>query len=235
MTTTTSAPAPADVVLIAAPLVEAIERAWAVIRDRNEDVPRVVVVMASGTIGVPLGSVKYGHFAPVRWARGEGETAESIHEMFVGGEGLKRGGRELLGTLLHEAAHGVAHSRELKDTSRQGRYHNKTFAALAEELGITVEHDAKRGWSSTTVPDATADEYAGVIEALDAAIRDLSRRSEIEGLLATGGTSRKRDNSNNPTPCVCSCPRKIRVAPTVIEEGPITCGVCGDDFEPEEA
>lgn len=33
---------------------------------------------------------------------------------------------------------------------------------------------------------------------------------------------------------VCSCGRWIRVAPSVLEAGPITCGVCGADFEPED-
>jgi len=47
--------------------------------------------------------------------------------------------RDVLGTLLHEAAHGMAATRQIKDTSRQGRYHNRRFAELAAELGITVE------------------------------------------------------------------------------------------------
>jgi hypothetical protein len=29
----------------------------------------------------------------------------------------------VLGTLLHEAAHGLAQARSIQDTSRQGRYH----------------------------------------------------------------------------------------------------------------
>jgi hypothetical protein len=41
---------------------------------------------------------------------------------------------------VHEAAHGLANTRGVKDTSRQGRYHNKRFRALAEELA----------WRSTT-------------------------------------------------------------------------------------
>lgn len=58
----------------------------------------------------------------------------------------------VLGTLLHEAAHGVASTRGIKDTSRQGRYHNRRFAQLATELGIVVAPDGARGWSATTPP-----------------------------------------------------------------------------------
>ncbi len=32
---------------------------------------------------------------------------------------------------------------------------------------------------------------------------------------------------------VCGCGRKIRVSPTVLAAGPITCGMCGVDFAPE--
>jgi len=30
---------------------------------------------------------------------------------------------------------------------------------------------------------------------------------------------------------LCSCGRRIRVAESVLEAGPITCGLCGTDFE----
>ena len=43
--------------------------------------------------------------------------------MLVSGEGLQRGPTDVLGTLLHEAAHGLAQARSIQDTSRQGRYH----------------------------------------------------------------------------------------------------------------
>src|SRR6266545_1119836 len=49
-----------------------------------------------------------------------------------GGEGLRRGARDVLATMLHEAGHGLAAARNLKDTSRQGRYHNAKYKALAE-------------------------------------------------------------------------------------------------------
>jgi len=45
----------------------------------------------------------------------------------------------------------------------------------------------------------------------------------------TGGNGTK---TKTPPPCVCG--RRIRVAPTVLAAGPITCGICGTDFVPEE-
>jgi hypothetical protein len=74
-------------------------------------------------------------------------VAVRLPEVFVGGEGLARGPADVLGTLLHEAAHALAHVRGIKDTSRQGRWHNARFKALAEEIGIQVTRDASIGWS----------------------------------------------------------------------------------------
>jgi hypothetical protein len=54
---------------------------------------------------------------------------------------LVRGPADVLGTLLHEAAHAVAHVRGIKDSSRRGCWTNTRFKALAEELGIEVTKD----------------------------------------------------------------------------------------------
>lgn len=45
----------------------------------------------------------------------------------------------------------------------------------------------------------------------------------------SGGRAKKP----SPPPCVCECARRIRVSPTVLAAGPITCGVCGTDFTPD--
>ena len=88
----------------------------------------------------------------------------------ISGEGLRRTPAEVLGTLLHEAAHALAHARGIKDTSRQGRYHNKHFKTHAEELGLTVEHDDRNGWSASTITTATQLAYARQLDALTEAM-----------------------------------------------------------------
>ena len=205
----------------AAVLVRAIEDTWAAIRKRHPEVPEVILTVGAGSIG-QRGALRLGHFAAARWVRGE----ESVHELFVGGEGLERGAQSVLGTLLHEAAHGLAAARGIEDTSRQGRYHNKRFKVLAEELGIEVEHSAALGYSSTSVPSQTATAYRRQVEVLTAAITAY-RRAEFNG--AGGGR-----NNHNGRALVCGCGRKVRASVTVAEAGPITCGLCGTDFEEEE-
>ncbi len=129
----------------------------------------------------------------------------------------------VLGTLLHEAAHALAHVRGIKDTSRQGRWHNARFKALAEELGIEVTKDSRIGWSPTTIPSGTREAYTEVIDELGRVLR-LHRAVEI-----TGGQAKKP----GPPTYVCGCGRRVRVAPSVLDAGPITCGLCGTDFKPD--
>jgi hypothetical protein len=107
---------------------------------------RWVVVRECGySIGMAGGGLKLEHFAAMRWADPDG------------GEGLARGPADTLGTLLHEAARALAHVREIKDTSPEGRWHDARFKALAEELGIEVTKDSRIGWSPTTSPAITND------------------------------------------------------------------------------
>lgn len=210
---------------ISAPMVDALEQAWADIRERHPELPPAVIVLGAGSIGSRSGALTLGHFAAMRWHT-DNEGSDQLAEVFIGGEGLQRGPVGVLGTLLHEAAHALAHARGIKDTSRQGRYHNTQFKALAEEVGITVTKDPRIGWSPADLPAATRNDYGDTVEVLGRALR-LYRCRENTG----SGTTTK---PTNPPPCVCERGRRIRVATSVRDAGPITCGLCGSDFEPEQ-
>jgi hypothetical protein len=132
----------------------------------------------------------------------------------------------VLGTLLHEAAHGLAHARTISDTSRQGRYHNRRYATLAQELGLEVAHVQPIGWSATSVPEPTAARYAAVLAELAEALV-LWRRAE-QATPAGPGRSR------NALACSCACGRRIRVARSVLEQAPILCAACTQLFRPED-
>jgi hypothetical protein len=201
-------------------LVAALERAWSAIRYRHPQVPEVVMAMASGSIG-RRGELTLGHFAETRW------TAASTKrpELFVGGEGLAGGSVEVLGTLLHEAGHGLAATRHVQDTSRQGRYHNRRYATLASELGLTVTTAGSRGWTLTAVPPETAAAYAGVVEDLARALV-LWRRAEQR---------RSGRRGTNLLPAVCGCGRRIRAARSTLTQAPVVCGRCGGPFQPPAA
>lgn len=205
-----------------AKLIAAIESLWVEIQSRHADVPDVMVTIGAGSEGRGSG-LRLGHFAASRWVGADDE----LHELFVGGEGLQRPAVEVLGTLLHEAAHGIAHTRGIQDTSRQGRYHNKRFEAVAEEVGITVTLAPGIGYSDTTVPAVTAESYAAQVKTLADAMTAW-RRSESRGV--AGG----RTSSNNALPLTCGCPRKIRASRSVLEAGPIICGICDKPFTTDD-
>lgn len=210
---------------ISTPMVAALEQAWADIRTQHSEIPPAVVVLGSGSIGAKAGTMRLGHFAAMRWQHDTDKPeGDQLAEVFVGGEGLRRGPADVLATLLHEAAHALAHVRGIKDTSRQGRYHNAKFKQLAEELGIRVAKDPRIGWSPTTLPDRTRQTYAATVATLADALQ-LYRAAEAPA----GGKK-----NTNPPPCVCECGRRIRAATSVLEAGPITCGICGTEFQSDE-
>ena len=132
----------------------------------------------------------------------------------------------MLGTLLHEAAHGLAQARGVQDTSRQGRYHNRRYATLARELGLDVAHLNPIGWSATSVPELTAARYADMLAELGAALV-LWRRAEQARPAGLG-------RSRNALACSCGCGRRIRVARSVLELAPILCAACTQPFEPDD-
>jgi hypothetical protein len=215
---------------VAPRLVTALDRAWAAIRTRHPEVPEVVITLGSGSIGSPRGRLTLGHFARDRWQRGQGR----LPEMFVAGEGLSAGPREVLGTLLHEAAHGLADARGIQDTSRQGRYHNTRYRDLAAELGLEVSKVDGIGWSGTTITEQTAEAYTAELAGLTGAIVAW-RHTEGSAALTGDGEDSERTSNSNGLAARCQCGRRVRVAPSVFAAGPITCGLCGGDFTADDA
>jgi len=150
-------------------MLAAVDAAIDKARETHPEIPEVTVVL--GASGVMRKGQKHGHYAPQSWTeRKEDEEAQHYGELLLSGESLKRGGRETLGTILHELAHAYAHANDIQDTSNGNRYHNKRFKEIAEDFGLVIDRADVIGWSVTTVPDDTAEFYADEIEALDAAI-----------------------------------------------------------------
>jgi hypothetical protein len=60
---------------ISAPMVAALEGAWAAIRARHPEIPAVVMVLGAGSIGGP-GGLRLGYFAAMRWAGPDQQPTE---------------------------------------------------------------------------------------------------------------------------------------------------------------
>lgn len=199
-----------------AQVITALEKTWTAIQAQHDELPAVVIAVASGTSGrQPV----WGHFAALRWQHG----TTKLPEILIAGEGLNRPVTDVLATLLHEAAHALAHVRGIKDTSRQGRWHNKKFAALAAELGLDAAKDERIGWSVTTLQPDTETAYKTSLRALEKALTAWRHPD-------TNTTGSSRSSSNNGVTCQCACARRIRLSVTAYQLGPITCGVCGEEF-----
>ena len=190
--------------------------------------PNVIIVIDRDTTS-KNGSVKYGHIttAPA-WAT---DSGEGFHEIVLTGEGLRRGGRETAGTLLHEMAHAVNIAKGTKDCDTNGR-HNKHFKNTAEGVfGLTITEDKSRGWSNTEVTDECAETWCDMIARLDRAI------SLVACVLKTEGKEKKRNKNLLVGICSCEEPQKIRASAKVFMGG-VTCDECEQHFvaqEPEEA
>ena len=240
-------------------VISALEAAWAAIQDRTPDLPEVVFISGTGLMGR---GAKWGHYRGHGWAvRTECPEGCQDHdhedglvrlhaegrkpEVFIAGERLASGAEMTLQTMLHEGAHALAAARGEKDTSKEGRYHNRTFLGLATEMGLRFEGqpDPTIGYSAVVLSEEAREEYAEVIEALDAAIRvymdtfaGLSLGTAAQGgdgvSVAPGtGSAPKAKSRNNPK-AVCGCeePRILRASKKVLAEGPILCGLCREEF-----
>lgn len=125
-----------------------------------------------------------------------------------------------LTTLLHTAAHELARVRGVRETSRAGYYHNAEFATLAREMGLEVVQAGARGWYATSLPEGTAQVYAGEMEAL---------RQTLPAADAPS-TSKSAARGYVPASCHCDPVRRIRVSRTELARGRLLCGFCGGEF-----
>jgi len=219
--------------LTLAPLIEEVtalyyETAEIVRLKSGVTLPNVIIVIDRDTTS-KAGTVKYGHIttAPA-WAT---DSGDGFHEIVLTGEGLRRGGRETAGTLLHEMAHAVNIAKGTKDCDSNGR-HNKFFKNTAEGVfGLTITEDGSRGWSHTEVTDECAETWGDMIARLDRAI------SLVSCVLKTEGKEKKRNKNLLVGICSCEEPQKIRASAKVFMGG-VTCDECEQHFvaqEPEEA
>jgi len=101
----------------------------------------------------------YGHFTPweaYRIKEDNGDTVGAV-EINIGAGTLDRPIENVTATLLHEMVHYYCYLNNIKDTSRNGAYHNKRFKAEAEKRGLSIEYDSRIGWSITEPTEALLD------------------------------------------------------------------------------
>lgn len=200
----------------ASPLVKALEDAWIELQSRYPEIPDVVVVLGTGQVNGKLEA--WGSWTTNEWS----VNGKLTGEFMLAGEAASKGAEFVLETLIHEAAHALNAARGIKDTSRQGRYHNQHYADAAIELDLSVEKDATYGWLNT----------AYIVQERDRKIL----RSIEEALKLELPYTESKVEDNKPVASTlvvqCACPRKFRAKEEMLEEGAILCSVCGEEFLP---
>lgn len=198
------------------PLIAACERVWKSLQEFNSDIPDVVIVVGSGGRRAPS---LLGHFAKNTW----GNEDQQIHEVLLVAENLNREAREVFTTLLHEAVHGIAHSRGIKDTS--GARHNRKFANLCVEVGLEPPEyaDPKLGFSAARITPELEQNFAEEIGWIEEELK-LCRKLFIA----------EKKTKKTTWVASCRCDRKIRLPKKTISEPDqlsITCNICSEGFE----
>lgn len=224
-------------------VVRLLEKVWTRIREDHPELPEVVIVTGSGLAG----DSKWGHFRANGWKLQEegAATSANMHEMFMAGETLAKGSAQVLQTMLHEGAHTLARVRDLKDTSRQGRWHNQTFRKMAEEMGLNhpgTSADKSHGFSFVKLTEETKARYADLLTELDREINLVVKlpvwmggeadEDEQGGEKITGKPKGedKPKTGNVKTTCRCDEPNIIRMSKKVLEMAIVRCDDCDSLF-----
>lgn len=196
-------------------LVAAMEVAWESIQANHPDVPDVVIRLG-------VGDSNWGHFA---WHRLVEEGRGTAHEVMLGAQRLGMGPAEAFTTLLHEAVHAANYELGVKDVSRQGRYHNKRFAAKCDEMGLLAEfHSPTCGLALTTLAEGTAKRYADVI----ARLSDARKVYETPAVAPAAEGTEKKERKSAPK-AVCGCGDRL-IPASALRSGPLVCGICSIEF-----
>jgi hypothetical protein len=212
-------------------IIAVLEQSWADIQARHPQVPGVVMITGAGLAG-RVSEHRFGHFGADRWKTADGGLPELFvaGELFVAENGIS-GGRRTMQTLLHEAAHGLAHVTGVQDCSRQGRYHNRRFVEFATELGLstpTTPHSTF-GFAFVTLGRKTTETWQATIAAIDAATLPFLAAAN----LAVGPAVRRgRAGTRVAVVCACDPPRRLSISPRQLEEASLICGRCAESFAP---
>jgi hypothetical protein len=125
--------------------------------------------------------------------------------------------------------HYYCYCNDIKDTSRNGRYHNKRFKAEAENRDLHVDYDAKIGWSITSPTEKLLDFI------IDNQLEDIRiGRNEFASYFIGGGAKAGNTGTTPTTPkkgnsikWICPCCGTIIRSTRIVN---VKCGDCDQTF-----
>ncbi len=213
-------------------VIIALEDCYAALRLRWPDLPGVVI-----TVFYDRHRSLRGYFWDGQW---RSQADPFLPELHIDSTILSDPPEAILKTLVHEAAHALAQARGIKDTSREGRYHNQRFAELAQEMGLVVEADTRLGIRTPGLrPEWLEEHYRPLVQTIAAASHRLWQDDHSTLARAGGNGHTGKSAVNGATGpkgrlvkavCHCSPPRIIRAARQTLRAAPIRCAACGGAF-----
>lgn len=167
------------------------------------------------------------------WKSGEKE----FYEINICAEHLNRPIKEVCATLIHEMVHLDNLKKGIKDTSGNGRYHNKKFKETAEARGLVIERVDGYGWTKTSLKPETAEwiENNVEIEKFDL-VRVRNMRSGSGSNKGSDGQSSGEGEGDESTPKAKASKYKYYTCPCCgkkfysIYEIKATCEDCNETF-----
>lgn len=221
------------------PVITSLNKAWAAIQRNhpgalNEPgVPNVMIVTGRRR-HKSEGTIRGQHCSDTWHLDGDDKR---VAEVWISGERLAEGGAEVMQTLLHEAAHALAHARGIKDTSNKNRYHNGKFVTLAVELGLEGPDSSggpALGYSNCTITKDTTEKYDYEIKQLDDACKNFVAPSMSSLFPKVRRMQAKAfcecPEGDNEIPWTKRLQRKYEATSLL----PLLCAVCRQAFVPED-
>ena len=164
-------------------------------------------VLTKAIITIQSSPRAYGHFTQYK-AWHDNRDKGGLFEINIGAETLDRPITNTIATLVHEMVHLYCYINEIKDTSRNGIYHNKRFKAEAERRGLIISYDKRIGHS----PTQPAPELCAFVK---------GQKWEDITISRQGSVTAKKPTSTRKYMCP-SCGTSVRAT----KEVNILCGDC---------
>jgi hypothetical protein len=193
-------------------VTQALEVCWQAIQAHHPTVRDAVVVVYRHQK-----NDRRGHYHPDQWQNGGGVFDEVHISSLILGEDFSG----VLRTLLHEACHSRATGEGIKETSRDGQYHNRRFEALAQDLGLEVVRDPKIGRRTTGLLPGVLEQYADALPNWD------EERRLYQDLYQGNGKASAYQAVRLECP---ACGRILRMSQRGLDLGPVGCLPCGVEF-----
>lgn len=187
----------------------------------NGELPQVIVTCQSRP-----GSCGHSSVSRV-WRRKEDE----LFELNIAAEVLDFPIEETIDTVIPEQVHLFCRIHDIKETSRNGGYHNKKFKELAESHGlICIYTGSQYGWSTTAKDNNRLLEYAiekgyselQIVRKSFAGIRISATSQQIQQQPVSNPQGEKRPSSTRKLICPGGCGQTVRTTKKVN----IICGNC---------